>query len=220
MFFTSSLADGLSQKSEWQQVSSSLHDSSKYSGRSQQCCSLDGLYSSSYFPVLQSLYQSFGACTKRINDNWYNCHFHVPHFFLFPSKVHVLILLFTFYQFYSVVSRDSKVHNSASSLFCGLLLGLVLSLLLLLLFVYFFIFVVTKSKWSQISAALQDFSKYSSWSQYCRRLHIFTSSLDSESPIFFSWFFEIVLKALNIIGINHFHVPYFFKLSGKFKPFV
>ena len=29
-------------------------------------------------------------------------------FFQFPSKVEVLILLFTFFQFYSVVSRDSK----------------------------------------------------------------------------------------------------------------
>ena len=38
-------------------------------------------------------------------------------FFQFPSKVQVLILLFAFFQFYSVVSRDSKVHNSASSLF-------------------------------------------------------------------------------------------------------
>ena len=32
-------------------------------------------------------------------------------------KVEVLILLFTFFQFYSVVSRDSKVDNVASSLF-------------------------------------------------------------------------------------------------------
>ena len=38
-------------------------------------------------------------------------------FFLFPNKVQVLILLFIFFQFYSVVSRDSQVHNSASSLF-------------------------------------------------------------------------------------------------------
>ena len=33
--FTSVLADGFSQESEWQQVSSSLQDSSQYSGRSQ-----------------------------------------------------------------------------------------------------------------------------------------------------------------------------------------
>ena len=32
-------------------------------------------------------------------------------FFQFSSNVEVFILLFTFFQFYSVVSRDSKVHN-------------------------------------------------------------------------------------------------------------
>ena len=37
--------------------------------------------------------------------------------FQFPSKVEVLILLYTFFQFYSVVSRDSKVDNFANSLF-------------------------------------------------------------------------------------------------------
>ena len=41
-FFTSALADGLSLEFEWQQVSSNIQDSSEYSGRSQQCCSLDG----------------------------------------------------------------------------------------------------------------------------------------------------------------------------------
>ena len=38
-------------------------------------------------------------------------------FFQFPSKVAGLILLFIFFQFYSVVSRISKVDNFASSLF-------------------------------------------------------------------------------------------------------
>ena len=38
-------------------------------------------------------------------------------FFQFPSKVKVLILLFIFFQFYSVVSWDSNVDNFASSLF-------------------------------------------------------------------------------------------------------
>ena len=42
------------------------------------------------------------------------CMFHS--FFQFPSKVEVLILLFTFFQFYSVV-RDSKVDNFTYSLF-------------------------------------------------------------------------------------------------------
>ena len=53
------------------------------------------------------------------------CMFHS--FFQFPSKVEVLIPLFTFFRFYSVVSRNSKVNNFASSLcFCWLLLSLVI----------------------------------------------------------------------------------------------
>ena len=48
------------------------------------------------------------------------CMFHI--FFQFPSKVEVLIPLFTFFQFYSVVSRDSKVDYFASSLFFFLLI--------------------------------------------------------------------------------------------------
>ena len=38
-------------------------------------------------------------------------------FFQFSSKIEVLISLFTFFQFFSVVSRDSKVNNFANSLF-------------------------------------------------------------------------------------------------------
>ena len=38
-------------------------------------------------------------------------------FFQFSSKVEVLIPLFTFFLFYSVVSRDSKVNNFADFLF-------------------------------------------------------------------------------------------------------
>ena len=41
------------------------------------------------------------------------CMFHS----FFSRKVEVLILVFTFFQFYSVVSQDSKVDNFASSLF-------------------------------------------------------------------------------------------------------
>ena len=43
------------------------------------------------------------------------CMFHS--FFQFSRKVGVLIFLYTFFQFYSVDSRDSKVDNFASSLF-------------------------------------------------------------------------------------------------------
>ena len=55
--------------------------------------------------------------TKSTNYNWYNCHLHVPQFCQFPSHFEVLILLITFFQFYSVISRDSKVDNLAISLF-------------------------------------------------------------------------------------------------------
>ena len=111
-FSHSEWADGLSLEFEWQQISSSFQVSSQYSGRSQRCCSLDGLHASSYFQVLQSMSQSFGDCTKSTNYNWYNRYYHVPRFFQFPSKVQVLILLFAFFQFYSV---DSNVHNSVKS---------------------------------------------------------------------------------------------------------
>ena len=41
--------------------------------------------------------------------------FHI--FFQFSSKVEVLIFLFTFFQFYPVISRNSKVDNYANSLY-------------------------------------------------------------------------------------------------------
>ena len=69
-FFALESADGFPLEFERQHVSS-LQDSSQYSGWSQQWCSLDDLYSSSYFQVFRSLYQSFGDCTECINYNWY-----------------------------------------------------------------------------------------------------------------------------------------------------
>ena len=54
-FFTSALADGFSLEFEFQQVFSSLQDSSQYSGRSQWYCGLDGLHSSTIFQIFQSL---------------------------------------------------------------------------------------------------------------------------------------------------------------------
>ena len=76
----------------------------------------DSFYSS-YFQVHQSLHQSLGDCTKSTNYNWYHRYFHVPLFFWLLSKIYLLTFLFTFFQFYSVVCQDSKVHNSESSLF-------------------------------------------------------------------------------------------------------
>ena len=55
-FFTPELPDGYSLEFGWKQVSSGLQDISQYSGRSQKSSSLNGLYSSYYFQVFQSLY--------------------------------------------------------------------------------------------------------------------------------------------------------------------
>ena len=65
--FTPAKANVISLKSVWQQVSSSLQDSSQYFSRSQQYSSLDSLQSSSYFQVDQYLYQSLGDYNERTN---------------------------------------------------------------------------------------------------------------------------------------------------------
>ena len=76
-------------------------------------------------------------------------------FFQFSCKVKVFILLYTFFQYYSMVSRYSKVHNSAISLFCLLWLGAVVwprldflvifVLLVLMLLVLFLVAVISLS---------------------------------------------------------------------------
>ena len=47
-------------------------------------------------------------------------------FFQFSIKVEVLISLFTFFQFYSGVSRDSKVDNFADFLFLSLIIIMII----------------------------------------------------------------------------------------------
>ena len=64
LWLPSELTDGFSLESKKQQVSSSLQDSSQYSGWSRQCCSLDILHSSSFpippvlVPIILWLYQA------------------------------------------------------------------------------------------------------------------------------------------------------------------
>ena len=60
--------------------------------------------------------------------------------FQFSSKFEVLIFIFAFFHLYSVVRRNSKVHNSASSLFIIYSFIYYYYYLLLLLFYYFFFF--------------------------------------------------------------------------------
>ena len=86
-------------------------------GRSQQCCCLDGLHTSSYFQRHQSLYQCFGNCTERLNYIWYHYHVQIPLFFQSSSMVYELISLFALLLFYSGISRNGKVHYSEVSIF-------------------------------------------------------------------------------------------------------
>ena len=168
-FFTSALANGFSLEVEWQQVSSSLQDSSQNSGRSQQCCSLDGLHSSTYFHVLQFLYQSFGDRSKSTNYNLYNYHFHILEFLY--SLVRSMYHLFAFFKFYSVVSWDNKVLNSANSLLFFQYCKLILQCIIIMVSSWeFFTSVLAdgfslESDWQQVSSSLQDYSHYSGRSQ-------------------------------------------------------
>ena len=103
-FFTSALADGLSLEFEWQQVSSSLQDSSQYSGRSQQRCRMV-----STRPPTSKFSSPFNSPLVIVPNALITigiiATFKFHRFFKFPSKVEVLNLLFTFFHFYSVVSR-------------------------------------------------------------------------------------------------------------------
>ena len=72
---------------------------------------------SSYFQVLQSLYQSFGDYTEHTNYNWYHCHFVFHSFVCFRAMSKYLHLFLAFLQFLPVVNRNSKVSYTASSVF-------------------------------------------------------------------------------------------------------
>ena len=63
-FFTPALTSGISPGPDGQPISSSLQDSSQYSGGCQQCCSLNGLESSSDFLLFQFPFQSFADPTS------------------------------------------------------------------------------------------------------------------------------------------------------------
>ena len=107
---------------EWQQVSSSQQDSSQYSGRSQQCYVLDGLvlfFPSSPVPV-PIFWWRYRAHQLQLVSPSLSCAIVI---FKFSGKVLVFIYLFAFFQFYPVVSQNSKVHYSAGSpFFCWLII--------------------------------------------------------------------------------------------------
>ena len=70
-----------------------------------------------YFQVLQFLYQSLVTVPSAPITIGITVTFTFHGFFQFLNQIEIYIFLFTFLHFYSVVSRDSKVHNSASFLF-------------------------------------------------------------------------------------------------------
>ena len=157
---------------------------------------------------------------------------HVPQFFQFPSKVEVLIFLFTFFQFYSVVSRDNKVDYFASSLFLliiiksGFLAMIRWSVYILksyrslcVAYYYYYYFDPCefshqwKSEWQQVSLGLQDSFQCSSWSSHCSVL----DGLDSSSNFNFLhlllpsissykvFFLALIIIITNIIGFFPFY---------------
>ena len=116
-FFSSANANGLSLKFEWKQVSSNLQDPSQYSGWSQQCCCLDGLLTSSYFQVFQSMNQFFGDYTKNITYNRYNRHFHVPHFFFNSLARSRYLSFFSLFTQWSAETALSTIQQVLFSFF-------------------------------------------------------------------------------------------------------
>ena len=56
------------------------------------------------------------AITECIDYNWYHRHFIIHSFFSSLIGSRYISLFFLFFQFYSVVSRHSKVHNFTSCL--------------------------------------------------------------------------------------------------------
>ena len=115
--FTSVLADGLSLKFEWQQpphVSRTLLSILAHLNNVV-------IWTVSTCPLISKSSSPFNNPSVTVPRAaimiGINVTFMLHSFFQFPSKVKVFVFLFIFFQFYSMVSQDSQVHNFASSLF-------------------------------------------------------------------------------------------------------
>ena len=109
-FFILALVDGLSLESVWQQVSrtllsilADLSNAIVWIVSSRPLFSKSSRSCTNPFMTVPRVTITIGIIVT----------FMFHSFFQWPSKVEVFILLFTFFHFYSVVSQDSKVHNSA-----------------------------------------------------------------------------------------------------------
>ena len=87
---------------------------------------MDVLHSSSYFQVPQSLYQSFGDCTKSTNYNWYHHHFHIPQFFNSRARSRYLSFFAFSFNFILWSAGTEKATIRQVLFFCWLLIGLVI----------------------------------------------------------------------------------------------
>ena len=63
------------------------------------------------------IFNSSSSRSKRSTHKWYQRYTHVPQLSKFSSKVHVLVSLFIFFEFHSVVRRDCKLLYTASFIF-------------------------------------------------------------------------------------------------------
>ena len=118
-FFPPKLADSLLLEFKWQQVFSGLRDSSQYSGRSQLCCSLDSLDSSSDFQYFQSPFQVFGDYSKHTTYNLYHRYSHIPQLLLVLWQCPSTYLSFRFLWFslWRHLRRLSQLYDKFS-FFC------------------------------------------------------------------------------------------------------
>ena len=52
----------------------------------------------------------FGERCKGTKSNWYHCHRHFPHVFQLCSKILLIVDLFYFFSFYSLVHKNDTIH--------------------------------------------------------------------------------------------------------------
>ena len=77
---------------------------------------LVGFNCSSDFQFLQSFFQAIGDHFKCTNYNWYLCYSYVPVFYS-SAKVQLIVYLFVFFYFQSVICQNGKIHQVTCSFF-------------------------------------------------------------------------------------------------------
>ena len=114
-FFILALPDGLSLESEWQQASSGLLGSSRYSGRSQLCC-LNSmvLIRSPIFISSNSISKPLGDRSKCANYKWYHsCSFATQIFLVLKQDpITYLSLDFLWFSLFGPPGRQRPVKDS------------------------------------------------------------------------------------------------------------